>query len=367
MTESMLTTRLSSVITGCGGNDTTCSRRSISGRSRSMNGTTSARPGVERAVVAAEPLDDARRAPAGRSGPCARAPRARRSRRSATTMRGDHRSSFTRRRAPWRPRSSRPRPACPARAPGRACTRAPTTPRRRCCTRPPCSSTRCSTTACAPSSAAVPVRIAARHVQVRARDRAQDAERGERTRRRRRGAAARAAAPSERGDRGRHGGERDRAEEEEARREDLAHGRAATLRSPRRAKRPRSESRPTPEAERREERRGRRCAARSSGARPCAVDEDRAHPDRERALDVVLDRVADHRRIGRLDLEQVEHRAEDRRVRLRLPVVERADARVDLERVVAGELADVARGVRDEADLQARARAARRAPGIASS
>src|SRR6185437_13814403 len=46
MTESMLTTRLSSVITGCGGNETTCSRRSSDGRSRSTNGTTSESPGV---------------------------------------------------------------------------------------------------------------------------------------------------------------------------------------------------------------------------------------------------------------------------------------------------------------------------------
>jgi len=36
-------------------------------------------------------------------------------------------------------------------------------------------------------------------------------------------------------------------------------------------------------------------------------------------------------------------------------VVERADARVDVESVVAGELADVARGVRNEADAEARA------------
>src|SRR5436305_1405363 len=45
MTESMLTTRLSSVITGCGGNETTCSRRSSSGRTRATNGTQSASPG----------------------------------------------------------------------------------------------------------------------------------------------------------------------------------------------------------------------------------------------------------------------------------------------------------------------------------
>src|SRR5919204_2722689 len=46
MTESIETTRLSSVITGCGLKETTCSRRSIRGRRRSMNGTTIASPGV---------------------------------------------------------------------------------------------------------------------------------------------------------------------------------------------------------------------------------------------------------------------------------------------------------------------------------
>ena len=35
----MLRVRLSSVITGCGGNDTTRSRRSTRARTRSMNGT----------------------------------------------------------------------------------------------------------------------------------------------------------------------------------------------------------------------------------------------------------------------------------------------------------------------------------------
>src|SRR3954469_10106705 len=45
MTVSMPTTRLSSVITGCGGNETTCSRRSISGLTRSTNGTINASPG----------------------------------------------------------------------------------------------------------------------------------------------------------------------------------------------------------------------------------------------------------------------------------------------------------------------------------
>src|SRR5919109_281067 len=42
MTVSMLTTRLSSVITGWGGKETTCSRRSISGLTRSTISTTTA-------------------------------------------------------------------------------------------------------------------------------------------------------------------------------------------------------------------------------------------------------------------------------------------------------------------------------------
>src|SRR5271168_2682337 len=40
----MPTTRLSRVMTGCGGKLTTCSRRSMSGRSRSTNGVTTFRP-----------------------------------------------------------------------------------------------------------------------------------------------------------------------------------------------------------------------------------------------------------------------------------------------------------------------------------
>src|SRR3954466_1300796 len=45
MTVSMPTTRLSSVMTGCGGKLTTCSRRSINGRMRSTNGTRMVGPG----------------------------------------------------------------------------------------------------------------------------------------------------------------------------------------------------------------------------------------------------------------------------------------------------------------------------------
>src|SRR3954470_13843349 len=45
MTVSMPTTRLSSVMTGCGGKETTCSRRSISGLTRATKGTISVSPG----------------------------------------------------------------------------------------------------------------------------------------------------------------------------------------------------------------------------------------------------------------------------------------------------------------------------------
>ena len=44
MTVSMLTTRLSEVITGCGGNETTCSRRSTPARTRSTNGISRCSP-----------------------------------------------------------------------------------------------------------------------------------------------------------------------------------------------------------------------------------------------------------------------------------------------------------------------------------
>src|SRR5207248_1823964 len=54
---------------------------------------------------------------------------------------------------------------------------------------------------------------------------------------------------------------------------------------------------------------------------PCAVEQERAHAERPRAGDVVLERVADHRRLRRLDAEPLEHRAEDRGVGLRLSVL----------------------------------------------
>src|SRR5207302_7210650 len=65
------------------------------------------------------------------------------------------------------------------------------------------------------------------------------------------------------------------------------------------------------------------------------VDEYRLHPQSERTLDVGLDRVADHGGFRRRHVEQVEDGAKDRRVWLRLAVMERSDARVDGERVMA--------------------------------
>jgi hypothetical protein len=59
-TVSIPTETLSAVITGCGGKVTTCSRRSSSGRTRSMKGTTIGHARGQRAAVAAEALDDAR-------------------------------------------------------------------------------------------------------------------------------------------------------------------------------------------------------------------------------------------------------------------------------------------------------------------
>src|SRR6476619_1269944 len=53
---------------------------------------------------------------------------------------------------------------------------------------------------------------------------------------------------------------------------------------------------------------------------PFAVDEHRPHPDGERAVDVVVDRVADHHRLRGRHAEQLEHAPEDCLVRLRLPV-----------------------------------------------
>src|SRR5919198_1592216 len=84
-----------------------------------------------------------------------------------------------------------------------------------------------------------------------------------------------------------------------------------------------------------------------------SVDEEGAHSERPRAVDVVLGRVADHRRLLRCHAEPLERRAEDRLVRLRPAVRARAHSRVDVEPVVDDERIEVASAVRDEPDLQA--------------
>ena len=59
------------MITGCGWNETTCSRRSISGAQPVDERDEDREARVERALVAAEALDDAGARPAERSGPSA--------------------------------------------------------------------------------------------------------------------------------------------------------------------------------------------------------------------------------------------------------------------------------------------------------
>ena len=65
MTVSMVTTRLSSVITGCGGKETTCSRRSISGLHPVDERHDEREPGVEGAAGSGRA---ARRSPARACG-----------------------------------------------------------------------------------------------------------------------------------------------------------------------------------------------------------------------------------------------------------------------------------------------------------
>src|SRR5438034_6826161 len=59
-------------------------------------------------------------------------------------------------------------------------------------------------------------------------------------------------------------------------------------------------------------------ALRDLRAAALAVQQHRSHPERASTLDVVLDGIADHRRLARLDCEPVEDGEEDARVGLRL-------------------------------------------------
>ena len=89
------------------------------------------------------------------------------------------------------------------------------------------------------------------------------------------------------------------------------------------------------------------------GVATLTIDQEGAHPEGHGALDVVCDRVADHHGLLGVDLEHLEHAAEDRRARLHLSVRARRDPRIDVEREVADEVVEVPAGVRDQADLEA--------------
>ena len=73
-----------------------------------------------------------------------------------------------------------------------------------------------------------------------------------------------------------------------------------------------------------------------------AIDEPGLHAHCVRACEVVVGVVADHHRCVRRDRELLEHRAEDRLVRLRLAVDPRGQDRVDVDGVVRDEDVEVA-------------------------
>ena len=106
------------------------------------------------------------------------------------------------------------------------------------------------------------------------------------------------------------------------------------------------------QAERRRQREQIRQAIFDLGMALLAVDEDRPHTQGTRALDVLLDRVTYHHRLGRTDAEELECSLEDRRVRLDPPVRARVDHRIDIEPVMHDEFTQVADPVRDQADPQ---------------
>src|SRR3954452_6368325 len=164
-----------------------------------------------------------------------------------------------------------------------------------------------------------------RHVQVPPGERPQHRERRGRDRREHDQLQPHGGAEC-RDDRGDTRAERDRAEEEEAGREDLPYYKQDSRNDPHEPRHdldPRYAQGFWKGVEGVEPRLVR-------APEPQPVDEHGLHPERACTLDVVLERVADHRRLLRIDVEEIEHGAKDRRVRLRLPVMERADARVDL-------------------------------------
>ena len=91
------------------------------------------------------------------------------------------------------------------------------------------------------------------------------------------------------------------------------------------------------------------------GVVPGARDENRAHAEPERALDVGRQAVADHHGLAWFDGHLSKRRFEDAAVRLHVAVVERrdGDGEEPFEREVALERRQGTLGVRDEADLHA--------------
>src|SRR5262245_37507874 len=84
------------------------------------------------------------------------------------------------------------------------------------------------------------------------------------------------------------------------------------------------------------------------------VDEDRPHAESTRAFDVFLDRIADHHGLPGIDVQALEGRPEDRRMRLDAAVGARVDDRVHVEVVMSDELGQVADTVRYDGDPQPR-------------
>ncbi len=87
------------------------------------------------------------------------------------------------------------------------------------------------------------------------------------------------------------------------------------------------------------------------GPQAVTIEQDRPHPERASARDVVLVGVAYHRSLPGLHLEHPESRNEDRRMRLGAAVQSRSDHCVHLEPVVGDELLEVTLAVRDQPDL----------------
>src|SRR6266576_1596749 len=298
MTVSMLTTRLSSVITGCGWKETTCSRRSMISRSRS---TTPARACGTILIV----RDKVIKTKAATTNTTIRAtienPLFEYERGRALDLRNFDTCAGVER-LPLEVRAGRPFLAADPYSPA-VCVHALEHDR------------------LGADEGGGPGPCQRRHVDVTPCDRPQECERGDRDPdeddQLQKDAAADAG-----GHRCADGRKCHRPEEEETGRQELADGE--------------ENRRDQPEGETSH---GAECVTLTSVQAECgrqgaaigqilgdvrvtvlAVEQEAAHADRVGAFDVVLDRVADHHCGGRLDLEALERSLEDGRVRLRLAV-----------------------------------------------